>query len=278
MRDIIDATIEGLIESGHPEYVERSRQGHAMKDAVLPGMIAMAKDQTHCAYRAMTQALFESGFLTTSERCFNLDMLIALVYGTKVHGAIPTFLNLWDQLTARGFTSLSDRHAMYNPYGDNYFSAVQYQINPDEDDYKVREIARETAGGNQNANDDDFRKDVFRKVIYIENQSPAWAVVLENSLYTNTPDKLHLLQLKEDYNDPDVLAGLHAMEFDVAQQFKWSAYGSRKTINKIVTTLEVDKMECKPVLDPKAIEHILFDIYSGFDSIEQDRLNTQPLS
>lgn len=264
MLNLIDATIKNLIDSEHPEYVQRSQIGHAHKDSVVVGMAAMAMDKKNQSYLAMVQALFESGFLSTSESCFNLSQLWEYIYGVKMHTALGTFLKLFDELVSRSHIA-PDHKTAYNPSGDNYYCAMQFQIKPDEDDIKVREISANHFGSDA----EPFRTDVFRKVIIIENQSPTYAVILDYSIWTNEPAKLHFMRLKEDYSDSDVLTDLIEREFDIADNYQFTSYGGDKKICKIITTLDVDSLGCKPVVAPHTIEHVLFNIYSGYDALSE---------
>ena len=61
--------------------------------------------------------------------------------------------------------------------------------------------------------------------------------------------------------------------FNVEDVYELSAFGSSKKVNKIITTLDVNTMECKPVLEPRKIETALFNIHSGNDALTEDTKN-----
>ena len=267
MRNLINTGIESLVDS-HPEYQERSRIGHAMKDAVLPGLTQMAKDKKNCSYKALVAALFESGFLSAKETCFNTEMLLNYIYGAKMHESIETLNKLFDVLTERGATK-ADRKTMYNPSGDNYYCALQFQIKPTEENLKTAEIVANIAGTSVEE-ESHFRSDIYRKVIVIENQSPQYAAILDHSIYSGQPEKLHFVQLKRNYNDVDYIHELIDLEFDIGDMQEFSAYGNEERLPRIITTLDVDDMECKPVLAPRRIEFMLYNLYSALESIQDE--------
>lgn len=264
MRDIINASMESLLRLNAPEYVEMSRLGHEMKDALVPGLSVMAKDNDNSPHLALTQALFESGYLSKTQRCFNLDMLWATIYGAKMHTAMDTFLNFFDWLIKNGHAG-TERKSMFNPSGDNYYSAFQFQLRPDESDLAVRKLNKELMGKETDEVEDSFRTDVYRKVIYIENQSPAYAVVLDYSIFCNHPTHMHYVRLKRNYNDPCHLNELVSIEFDVTGKQASNKYSSYHTdkVCRIISTLNVDSMECKPVIEPVVIDSIMDNIYCG---------------
>lgn len=267
MRDIINASIEGLVERKDREYLERSRVGHEMKDSVLPGLTVMANDKNNESCRALTQALFESGFLTLSERDFNLGQMFGYIYGVKMHESVSAFLTLFDKLVLGGHTKF-DRSSMFNPSGDNYYCAMQFQVKPSEDDNWVRKFTSTQLKMSDSV--DDFRTDIFRKVIVMEHQSPMYAVVLDYSIFTGNPKEMYFVRLKENYNDPDVLSNLIEAEFnfdDSKVSNKYSAHLEHSTVCKIISKLNVEQMFCEPVYYPQLIDSILFRLNSANDSM-----------
>ncbi|RYY74523.1 MAG: hypothetical protein EOO52_13240 [Gammaproteobacteria bacterium] len=262
MRNLINASVESLISAGSSEYVERSRVAHEMKDSVLDGMKAMADDKENRSYLAMVQALFESGYLAKTERCFNLDQLWSYIYGVKVHEALFPIQNVFKVLQNRG--NVNHEESPYNTSGDNYFSALKFQIKPDADDLKVREICSKLGNFENVA---PWPTDVFRKVLLIEKQSPFYAVVVEYSIFSKEPTHVHLVRLKENYNDPDVIQELIKIEFNLSSDSEYSPFESDSKVCKIITTLDVVNMSCKPVFAPHLIESILFSIYSCNDCL-----------
>lgn len=270
MRDIINASIESLVQRDDKEYVERSRIGHQMKDSVLQGLTVMANDKNNESCRALTQALFESGFLTLSERDFNLGQMFGYIYGVKMHESVSAFLTLFDKLVLGGHTKF-DRSSMFNPSGDNYYCAMQFQVKPSEDDNWVRKFTSTQLKMSDSV--DDFRTDIFRKVIVMEHQSPMYAVVLDYSIFTGNPKEMYFVRLKENYNDPDVLSNLIEVEFnfdDSKVSNKYSAHLDHSTVCKIISKLNVEQMFCEPVYYPQLIDSILFRLNSANDSISED--------
>lgn len=267
MRNIINASIESLLSREDEDYVERSRFGHEMKDSVLPGLTVMANDKNNESCRALTQALFESGFLTLSERDFNLGQMFGYIYGVKMHESVAAFLSLFDKLVTGGHTKV-DRQTMYNPSGDNYYCAMQFQVKPSEDDNWVRNFTSTHLKMSDAV--DDFRMDIFRKVIVMEHQSPMYAVVLDHSIYTGDPKEMYFVRLKENYNDPDALQDLIEAEFnfdDSKVNNKYSAHLDHTTVCKIISKLNVEQMFCEPVYYPQLIDSILFRLNSANDSM-----------
>lgn len=265
-RDLITAGIEELCDLENPEYLDRARIGNAYKNALLPGMTAMAGDKKNCAYRAMVQALFESGYLSRAESDFNLEQLLNHIYGVKMHESIATFERLFDALMEMGHTEHTSERA-YNPSGDNYYSAMKFQIKPTVEDVKTRDIVNEMFPKNH-TEPEAWRSDIYRKVIVIENQSPTFAVVLDHCIYTGKPTEMHFVLLKQDYNSVNPLDKFINDEFNFKGRWDLNSYANRsKGKPHIIATLDIRMMEAKPIYMPAQIDQVLFNIYSGHDSL-----------
>ena len=263
MKSIIDAGIEDLVANSEPQFTKQSRINHGMCESVMAGMKAMAKDTDNSSYKAMTQALFESGFLSTGDRDFNLEKLLNHIYGTKIHCATDAFFQLYETLSARGYTDPFDRTRVFNPSGDDYLSAFKFQVRPSEDEIWVRNFTNDQ----KETPIKDWPDDVYRKVIYMECQNPAYALVMDYSIFTNEPKAFHLLQIKGAYGDPERLEALYNLEFNIGDEFEYSA-GSTDRTCRIITTLCMESMEASPVIEPKKIESVLSRLYSGRDSLK----------
>lgn len=254
-RDLINAGIESLLESKHPDYFEKSKIAHRKAAAITDAVIEVDDAQD---YKIVVQGLFEGGFLSIGDSDFDCDQLFACVYGVKVYHALETFNNLHIALMRAGHV---DAKISYNSSGDNYYSAYEFMQKPDK-------IAQSVADQGYV-----WATNIMRKVIVVENQSPMYAYVLEHSIFTGEPSKFYMVQLRADYDEEVELLRLISTDFDMGEASEWSAYDLHKT-KRIITVLKINDMMCNPVLEPKRIEGMLFNLYSGLDSIVEDRLTS----
>lgn len=252
-RDLINAGLESLLKIEHPDYFEKSMIDHRKADTIVAAIMEVTDAQD---YKVVVQALFESGFLSIRDSDFSCDQLFACVYGVKVHHALETFNNLHIALMRAGHI---DAETSYNSSGDNYYSAYEFMQKP-------AKIAQSVADRGHV-----WPTDIMRKVIVVENQSPMYAYVLEHSIFTGEPSEFYMVQLRAEYDEDVDLPGLIGAEFEVDKVYGWDAYDLHKT-KRIITTLKIDGMMCNPVLEPKRIEGMLFNLYSGLCSIVEDGL------
>lgn len=257
-RDLIDdETTIALIDMGDKDYKKQSALDHKHSKVIADAIQEVTKDSAQ-SYKVIIQALFEGGFLSTNDSDFSCDQLLKYVYGVKVYHAIDDFIKLFDMLMKNGMTDHTDYDKKYNPSGDNYYSAYEFDVKPT--DIELRILDGEPS-----------RTDVKRKVIVVENQSPMFAYILDYSMFINTPDEFTIVLMKGDYDDPDTLPELLHYEFDLHDKHEWDAL-CNKTI-KIITTMYFRTMECNLVTNPTRIEYALFNIYSGHDAMMQDLEN-----
>jgi hypothetical protein len=252
----------------------------------------------HQGYKAVVQALFESEFLSTRDRDFNTDQLINYIYGVKCASSIPSFQKLHTWLMANGHTdhvgtqvpsdlydvkgelrcfdcdntyplshkketgcthcTSTTNQKTWNPSGDNYYSAYQFEHKLSDTEQTVIKISRS----------DRERPKTFDRVIVVENQSPMWAFVVMDNPFTGQPDELYIVRLKCNYDDKDRLPELLELvkNNQLENNHDWSGYNDTSR-HGVIACVKIDDMECKPVLQPKHIESALFNIYSGCDCL-----------
>ena len=237
-RNLVNASIETLIEPPicNEKYLERSILGNSISDAMVTAITPAINEHSN-NYRAVVQGLFESGYLSVSDRDFSFDQLLKYSLGVKMHHALDAFNELFDMLVGGGYTDPRSRDTEYNSSGDNYYSAM-------------------TFGGQ-------------RKVIFVENQSPSWVYVLEHEIHTGKPKDLYMIRLKSEYDDPDKIQAVIDMEADFTDRsdHQFSAY-DRKQVHRIIARLDIMHMSCEEGWwEPSEILFCLFNIYSGRDSI-----------
>jgi hypothetical protein len=260
-KDLINVGAETLIEHNINNYAEDSRIAHQKCDAITDAVAAVTDAQD---YKVIVQALFEGGFLSTGDSDFSCEMLLNRVYGVKAYHALDTFLELHERLIFEGMNGGDNK---YNPSGDNYYYAYEFDQRPDEIELSI--VNSESSREKRAPDDKGYREDVKRKVIVVENQSPAYAYILESSIFSGEPRKLYFVQLMQNYNDDLGLDELLACEFDIGDLHEWSAYKDT-TPRRILTTLNIEHMECKPIVTPMHIEYMLFNLYSGQCGAEID--------
>ncbi|WP_415912354.1 hypothetical protein [Neptuniibacter sp. QD37_11] len=262
MRDLIDAGKECLVSS-EGDYADKSAALHAVKDTLVPELAKATSYSGSDGCKVVVQAMFESKFLKTGSSDFNVSQIMQYAYGIKLHEALATFHKIFNLLEERGHTSIENK---CGTTGDNYYTALKYQVKPTDDDILIRSLHREFF---ESSVEDSFPTDVYRKVLVIENQSPMYALVLEYSLFSGDPTELHIVRLKENYNDPDRLTHMIEAEFNkVAQLCDGSAY-SEKTCRPI-TTLKISDMECTHVNSPRLIELALINLETGLFHLEDN--------
>lgn len=304
--DLVTSGIESLSKNNE-EYAAYAAKDRAITDGLVPYLKkAKSKHNSYRGYKAVAQALFESGFLSTSDSDFNTDELLKQIYGVKCVSAIPALLELHQWLMANNYNDHIGYDApspiykhngaltcfdcgskypisssktvcgnctskvgkkVFNTSGDNYFSAYEF-------DYAYTEIDKIV----MKTTDDEFGKEEIDRpqakvrVVVAECQSPMWAFVLIDSPYSGEPETLHIVQLKCNYNDPCRLDELLKMakENTLDDNHHWSVMNN--TINYgIVATVDVKSLECSTVLQPKNIESALFNIYSGHTCISMKK-------
>ena len=247
-RNLVNASLEILLESKHETYVAKSNDGNRVSFNIANQIIPECEEDGIKTFstRAVVQALFESDFLSTTDEDFHFDQLLKYILGVKMHEAIDTFKQLHSLLMENEFTNPLDNDKRYNSSGDNYYSAVSFKYPVDETGSK-------------------------RDVIFIENQSPAWAIVLVYNKHTKEPDSLHFVQLRKEYDDPCKYQEVIDTEasFVVGYNFEWC--GLSDATARIVASLNIDRMECTAGWwEPKKIEHTLFNLYCGLTAIQID--------
>lgn len=299
-KDLITSGYDGLIEHNE-EYAGYAEKDHSIANALIPALKkANDKKASHQGYKAVVQALFESEFLSPTDRDFNTDQLFNYIYGVKCAHAVPSFQKLHSWLMDNDYTdhigdlepstiyeskgslvcfdcdktyplshgketgctncTSKTNQKTFNSSGDNYFSAYQFEHTLSDTEKFVIEMS---------PRDDDERATTFNRVIVAENQSPMWAFVLTENAFTGEPDDFYIIRLKCNYNDKDRLPELLELVKNnkLENNHDWSTYNDTSRYG-IVAQVKIQEMECKPVLQPKHIESALFNIYSGCSCID----------
>ena len=265
-RNLVNASMETLINVEGLGYGEQSRIGNEISDAMVKA-ITPAIGEHSDNYRAVVQGLFESGYLSVTEADFSFDQLLAYALGVKMYHALDAFNELFDKLVSGGYIDPRDHETTYNPSGDNYYSAMTFGVKPDEDDVWAAREATQDASNDEQIALELWARGIQRKVIFVENQSPCWCYVLDHSIHTGEPQKLHMVRLQQNYDDPSMFQTVMDMEANFNKPGAHSPYNS-KQIFRVVATLDIDRMFCDAGWwEPKTIEYCLFNIYSGRDSI-----------
>lgn len=256
MFNLIDHGLETLIAKPDSSYAKNSNKSHILKKDLNTGLVNLNQSGVNHQYRVLTQALFESGYLELGERCFNTEQLLKGIYGVKMNHALPAFLSLFDILKEKKAFA-GNKDSWINTYNDNYIAMAEFQILPDEDDRFVSKIS--------GCDKDDFRKDIYRQVIYIENQSPAWLFILERSIYTGEPTDLIIVRLKQSYDDPEVLNEFLDAQCNPKDLPAATENDLDTKVCKIVGRLDFNRMECVTVINHTLIEAALFQLGSASD-------------
>lgn len=256
-RDLVDAGIEILVATGHAEYVNRSVVGHQKSAAIEAALSAVGSLESS----VVVQAMFESGFVSLDEDHFHIDEMLGLIYGVKMYHRLADVQALHAELMARGATNHFDTGTCYNPWGDNYLSAHQFQLKPDDDDIKVA-AAIGTAK-------DSWRTDVYSKVVVIECQSPTYAIILEPSIHSGELICMSFVRVcKEHTKHPMALKKLFLKDFDITRDHDWSPYSDNN--GRILTTLDIHTMSAKPISNHGELEHVMDMISSSLHCIRRD--------
>ncbi len=300
--DLITSGYSTLIAT-NKKYAGYAEIDHGIANALIPELEkASDQSQSHKGYKVVVQALFESGFLSVDERDFNTEQLFNYIYGIKCVNAVPAFMELHTWLMENNFTDHIGKQVpstlytvkeklhcfncnsnyplsqgkekgcdkctetveqkTWNNSGDNYFSAYKFEHKPSDIDLSVIDISK--------GKSDSKREPVFDRVIIVENQSPMWAFVLTENVFSGDADELYIVRLKCNYNDKDRLPELLELVKNnkLESNSDWSAYNDT-TKHGVIAHVKVENMVCKPVTQPKHIESALFNIYSGFSCLPQ---------
>ena len=301
--DLVTSGIRTLAKSSK-KYAGYVKQDRAITDGLVPFLKkAKSHKESYQGYKAVVQSLFESGFLNTSDRDFNVEQMFNYIYGVKCVSALPSLLTLHKWLMDNDYTdhfgieepSCLYKHQdvmkcfdcnktfpaeqttcstcktavgkkVFNTSGDNYFSAYEFDYALTEIDRDVMNISSKTLGKKI---DDEDRPQAKTRVVIAENQSPMWAFVIVDSPYTGEPDTLFIVRLKCNYNDPCRLQALLDMaeKNTLENNYKWSTSNDTSRYG-IIAAVDIKNLECKMVLQPKHIESALFNVYSGHTCIE----------
>lgn len=276
-RNLVNATLENLIEPplADANYIEHSQLNNDYADRIAVAVSNPPKTDVGSHHKAVVQGLFEGEFLSTEERDFGFDTLIAYAVGIKMFYALDAFNELFDMLVAGGYTDpLLGPDKLYNSSGDNYYSAMSFVQTPDDTEMSVARMRP------NKKDDDEIRQEwvdkaIKRDVIFVENQGPSWCYVLERSMFGGDPKKLFILRLKKEYDSPCKLQEVIDREasFD-GYDFDWSCNNGEDA--RIIATLDIDGMECKEGWwDMKRIEHTLHNLYAGRDALREDSKHVQ---
>jgi hypothetical protein len=303
-KDLVTTGYESLAKHNE-EYKGYAKQGHDIASGLIPVLEQASADSAYQGHKAVVQALFESGFLSTSDSDFNTKQLFNYIYGVKCFQALDSFDSLHKWLTDNDYSDHvgqqepSDLYIVngelqcftcdstypnshgketgctnctstinqktWNSSGDNYYSAYSFDHVLSDSERKTIETTSEHC----KANTQEERPTYQNRVIVIENQSPMWAIVVDVCPFTGKSSELHIVRLKSSYNDKNRLPELLELvkSNSLKNNYEWSAHTGGASFG-IITTLDVRSMECNPVLQPHEIESALFNIYSGVDSIE----------
>lgn len=285
---LINSGIETLIK------FDETYKGYSETDSAISENIqdAMNEDKLSVAYRpylAVVEALFESGFVSTDVSCFNTDQLFNYIYGVKAVEQLENFTSAHNKLTeiqandhigsqqpSELYVTNSKKDGKqlscfncdsiynietknkedgcdhcttfcntktYNSSGDNYFSAYSFK--------------------RKGTPDSEEKNNPVTRVLIIENQSPMYAIVVDEKTYSLTPKSMTIVRLKRKYNDPCRLKEfLKLVEEDMLKNnTKWSPFNDTISFG-IITTVSIDDKSCDAVIEPKSIESALLNLES----------------
>ena len=298
-RDLVTCDYSDNIEFSE-KYAEYAAKDHGIAEALIPTLEkATDKNQSYKGYRAVTQALFESGFLSLEENDCNLDKMMEHIYGVKCVSVIPAFLKLHNWLVSNGHTDHVGEQIPSRLYSISKSSLQCFSCDSafTEDTDKEAGCPNCTSISNQktwNSGGDNYfsayqcsyelsnsskfvieqspskreRPAPQARVIIMERQAPMFAIILKDSPFSGEPKSLTIARLKSSYNDEDTLEELLKLvkENKLTNNSDWSSLSSKKSYG-VITTVQVDNMKCDRVYDPKAIESALFCLSDGISNI-----------
>ncbi len=232
MRNLIKAGFEDLMDS--KRYADRVNTCLDLADKIKYGVdIALAtikrkRYSPDLRAKTVAQALFDSGFVTETENCYNTGKLFQAIYGKKLHDRIAWIEESHSLLKAQGFTSIDN---MFNSSGDNHFFCTEFKTE-----------------SNENA-----------RFIYFQYQDYAQAIILTPNRYdTAIVGQVHLINLGNYEVCRDRLKELQDLNYDIVNNFDWEKLACHEY--GIFNTLDVENMMMCDVLQPKLIEGMLFAI------------------
>lgn len=304
--DLITSDYAGLAKSTE-EYAHYAKTDHAIADELIPILKrANANETSHQGYKAVVQALFESGFLSTSDSDFNAGQLFNYIYGVKCVHALDAFTQLHHFLMNNEYTdhlgtlkpselyevgdklqcfncdeefplshdkesgcsncTSSFNQKVFNTSGDNYYSAYQFEHSlSDTEKFVIKHHPRKK--GNE------YPK-AYDRVIVVENQSPMWAFVVTGCPFSGEDKDFFIVRIKSNYDDENRLEELLELvkNNQLKNSFNWSINNS--TNYGIIAHVTISDMQCSVVVEPKAIESALFNIYSGQCCVKEAEKST----
>lgn len=290
------------------EYRANFTKDQSICNDLVP-VLKRVKDDSYSGYKAVVQAMFESGFLSTGDRDFNAEQLFNYIYGVKVNEALPAFLELHAALIEHGYNDHvgvkvpSDLYVIRETDTNEHSHLACFDCDTEyplshgketgctkctsttdtktfntsgDNFYSAYEFdhvwsdSAEIVRNMRPLREGEEELDLKAKVIIAENQSPMFAYVLFPSEFTGNPDDFYIVRLKSDYKDQDRLPEL--LELVKTGKFENDHSWSAyndTTRHGIIAHLNVKEQEVKPVLQPRHIESGLFNIYCGHCCIEE---------
>tara|TARA_Y100001936_G_scaffold249876_1_gene301237 strand:+ start:246 stop:1052 length:807 start_codon:yes stop_codon:yes gene_type:complete len=267
MTDIIGASTKELRELGVQKYVEEYNAQTELKDQLV-SLLTKITDNVSSpdTPKIIAQALREAKIVEHPSN-YALDRIVEYTNGSHMITSVDEFLRLFDALQANSFTSAE---STFNSSGDNYFFALEMSVAPTESDIQARALTQKILkreGAKKNP-----VEPMLRKIIVMENQSPAYLFVLDHSTRFREPNTLTVVQLRRDYDEPidyvKILSNL-AVNKEISECGIAHKLSSLQHACRVIATFDINKINCSHVIIPSALKNALLGLHSGAVTIEE---------
>jgi len=267
MSDIIGASTKTLRELRVQKYLDEHNAQTELKDQLV-SLLTKITDNVSSpdTPKIIAQALREANIVKQHNNYF-LDRITDYINGSHMATSVDEFLRLFDALQANNFTSAE---STFNRSGDNYFFALEMNVAPTESDIQSRALARKMLK-QKNAKHTPVEP-MLRKVIVMENQSPAYLFVLDYNTFSREPDTLTVVELRREHDESidfvKILSNL-AVNKDISECGIAHESSSLNHTCRIIATFDIDKIKCSQALIPSSLESALLGLHSGAVTIEE---------
>lgn len=192
--------------------------------------------------------------------------LISNIYAIKIGESLPSLLSFHNKLTEIGATDHFNAKR-YQEFGDNYYTAKTIKKNIDENQKSSLMLAHIEKGGKE----EDFQEPVY-KIIIAENQSPMYALVVEEPELYKQKEQIHFIRIKNSYNSPEKLEEFFNLFHDdkFNNDYEWFIENNISRSYGLITSVDTGMETCNKIQNIQEIENCLFNIYQGLDSFDQN--------
>ncbi len=267
MTDIIGASTKAHRELGLNGYAEKYKMQNELKDQLVSVLSTITDGVNSPDIPKIIAQAFQEANITQPRNHYLFDRITDYINGSEMITSVDEFLRLFDALQKRKFTTAENT---FNSSGDNYFFALEMSVAATDSDKQARAVTRKIL--KREAVEEETIEPMLRKVIVMENQSPAFLFILDYSIFSKEPDTLTVVQLRRDYDESidyvRILSNL-AVNKEISECGIEHELSSLKHTCRVIATLKIEYAVCSKAIIPSVLESALLGLHSGAVTIEE---------